>query len=77
MPCVPGEQLHRWNPEDGGYLEHAISSVCEWVLAAVYAAYVFSFSHELKHVQISGFKVIWIGSENGKLGGGRDGYNLP
>jgi len=54
---VLGEKLHRWTPEDGGYAEHAVSSVCEWVLAVVYAAYIMSFAYEFKHLRITPIKV--------------------
>ncbi|XP_059472166.1 DNA damage-regulated autophagy modulator protein 1-like [Neocloeon triangulifer] len=59
-----GKELHRWAPEDGGYLEHAVSSVCEWILALVYSAYIMSFAHEFKNIRIRTMKVAWKGPDN-------------
>ncbi|CAB3375770.1 Hypothetical predicted protein [Cloeon dipterum] len=57
-----GDALHRWAPDDGGYVEHAISSVCEWILALVYAGYMLSFAHEFKNIRIGSMKVVLVRS---------------
>lgn len=48
-----GTDITNWHPEDGGYVYHVISSVCEWISALALDFYILSFAHEFKYMSIS------------------------
>lgn len=48
-----GTDTTNWKPDDGGYLFHVISSVCEWISALAIDFFLLSFAHEFKFMSIS------------------------
>lgn len=55
-----GEDFTKWRPEDGGYLYHVISSICEWISALAIDFYILSFAHEFKFMSISSPKFYMV-----------------
>nr|XP_054761647.1 DNA damage-regulated autophagy modulator protein 2-like [Lytechinus pictus] len=46
-----GSILH-WAPEDGGYPEHVVATVSEWVVAIAFLLYYFTFIREFQTITI-------------------------
>lgn len=55
-----GTDTTNWRPEDGGYLYHVISSVCEWISAMAIDFFILSFAHEFKFMSISSPKFYMV-----------------
>lgn len=55
-----GTDTTNWKPEDGGYLYHVISSICEWISAMSIDFFILSFAHEFKYMSISSPKFYMI-----------------
>lgn len=55
-----GKDMTKWGPEDGGYLYHVISSICEWISALAIDFYILSFAHEFKFMSISSPKFYMV-----------------
>lgn len=55
-----GTDTTNWRPEDGGYIYHVISSVCEWISAMSIDFYILSFAHEFKFMSISSPKFYMV-----------------
>lgn len=55
-----GKDVTKWQPEDGGYLYHVISSICEWISALAVDFYILSFAHEFKFMSISSPKFYMV-----------------
>lgn len=59
-----GKDITIWQPSDGGYLYHVISSVCEWISAISIDLFLLSFAHEFKYMSISSPKFYMISTVN-------------
>lgn len=55
-----GDDVTNWKPDDGGYMFHVISSVCEWISAMAIDFFILSFAHEFKFMSISSPKFYMI-----------------
>ncbi|XP_077994804.1 DNA damage-regulated autophagy modulator protein 2-like isoform X2 [Glandiceps talaboti] len=45
-----GSDATQWKPEEGGYAEHIVSTVSEWVLAISFLSFFFTFIREFQKV---------------------------
>jgi len=43
-----GNDYKKWLPADGGWGWHVASTICEWVLAIVYCAFLLTFVPEFR-----------------------------
>lgn len=51
MNCnVPGSDPRKWNPADGGWIMHVVSTVSEWVVAICFCLYILSFAQEFREI---------------------------
>lgn len=55
-----GTDTTNWKPNDGGYLYHVISSICEWISALAIDFFILSFAHEFKFMSISSPKFYMV-----------------
>ena len=55
-----GTDTTHWEPSDGGYIYHVISSVCEWISAMSIDFFILSFAHEFKFMSISSPKFYMV-----------------
>lgn len=53
MRYFHGRDPTKWQPDDGGYLFHVISSISEWLSAFAIDFFILSFAHEFKYMSIS------------------------
>ncbi len=54
---LPGKDKTKWNPEDGGWNLHLVSTVSEWVVALALNAFLLTFVPEFKKVTLDSPKV--------------------
>ncbi|XP_006821720.1 DNA damage-regulated autophagy modulator protein 2-like isoform X1 [Saccoglossus kowalevskii] len=47
-----GEKPTKWSPEDGGFPEHIVSTVSEWILAVSFLLYFFTYIREFQKIRM-------------------------
>ncbi|RWS03022.1 DNA damage-regulated autophagy modulator protein 1-like protein [Dinothrombium tinctorium] len=54
----PGKDPRNWQPGDGGYKYHVISSTCEWIAAMCLDFFILTFVREMHRISISSPRII-------------------
>lgn len=60
-----GKDATKWNPEDGGFTAHVISTAAEWILVVAFDFFLLTFVKEMKVIAISSPQVLFIIEERG------------
>ncbi|XP_013777817.1 DNA damage-regulated autophagy modulator protein 1-like isoform X2 [Limulus polyphemus] len=60
-----GKDTTKWDPKDGGFDAHVVSTVSEWILALAFDFYFLTFVRELHDISMTSPKVIFLIQEMG------------
>lgn len=59
-----GEDITKWNKEDGGYDFHLTSTVTEWIVVFCMMSFIVSFAQELRTIQFEEPSIKFIEAVN-------------
>lgn len=54
-----GSDVLKWQPEDGGFEMHLVSTVSEWICATATMSYVALLHEEFKYLSLTPIGLVW------------------